>query len=103
MYARIKIQDTYSIRLSLHISSNGISSIRMIKKLTTTLPNFVHTILAKLNKDDPRGEERGAPANSSSSSSSKPVPSAKQAKNPFFLSRDYLDHTLEAISAKTGT
>lgn len=75
----------------------------MIKKLANTLPNLVHTILNKLNKDDPRGEERGAPAGPSSASSSKPVPSSKQAKNPFLQTRDYLDHTLEAIAAKTGT
>jgi hypothetical protein len=74
----------------------------MIKKLATTLPNLVHTILAKLNKDDPQGEEMGVPASAFSSSSVKPIPSAKQAKNPFLMSRDYLDHTLEAISAKTG-
>lgn len=55
----------------------------------------------KRNKDE-KGEEMHVQASAASASSSKPAPSSKQAKNPFFTSRDYLDHTLETICNKTG-
>lgn len=78
----------------------------MIKKLASTLPTLVHSIFSKLNNnnDDNNNnhEHAGAPSSSHSSDHQRPQPSSKQIKNPFFVTRDYLDHTLEAICSKAG-